>query len=801
MVRYQFERTFLGWMLLFAPVVVGCQGCREDAEPKVGSAPAAAIISKDLKSLPADDKPDQFLLKPGHWTSTSQAWQSNTEDVRCLLVVSPSVGNREGNTLESVRPAVLPKGQSKQLDCRILVPLGPPGERKSVDVRSQLAASNEATIFESINPLAKSMGPHEYFFAVLSKRPEQFTVLQVSDWVRPPKLEFSDATTIDFRVVFPTGEGLLPIPDTIFEWTSTSYLLWDDMTAEQLTLDQRQALRDWIYWGGQLVINGPASAEGLLNSDLADLLPIESPRGVGLEPNRLMEMVTSHSVATDSSTSTVNALLSGSSERIGISGEAKGDAVHVPGTSDLVVERRVGRGRVSMTRFDLSSSWMLKWNSLQSFYNNVLLRRPPRTYEKVEGDAVLVHAGDLRLQSNDPRLNTGFRLFARDGRLTDLGQPLESISNSEKQGAASSESEVTKRESQPRKMPATSWMVPGESFKPGEGIATWTDQSDTSMLIKQLLQEEAGIDIPSVNFVAKSLAIYLLILVPINYIVFWLLGRLEWAWVMVPIIGLTGAAWIARSARLDIGFARSTTEIDLLEMHAGHPRAHTSRYVAIYNSLSTNYEIKFASREAVAAPLGVFGETRNGQACQFRQAFDDTVSLTNLAIPSNQTSTIHAEQMIDVGGAFVVAAEESLWDGNWELRNQSELTIFDAVVIGRTPEGKLVYDSPGMIEPGEAAKIRVREGVAKISDALPLSVDRILSPMLNGDWLAAGQMALVGRIEQTLDGLEIVPPVSQANSQTVAIIHLTAQPLPDVATDQNLRTDIKTLSDDEDLDL
>ena len=51
----------------------------------------------------------------------------------------------------------------------------------------------------------------------------------------------------------------------------------------------------------------------------------------------------------------------------------------------------------------------------------------------------------------------------------------------------------------------------------------------------------AGISIPSRKFVVYVLSVCLVVLVPINWLVFRLMGRVEWAWVAAPIIAIVGA--------------------------------------------------------------------------------------------------------------------------------------------------------------------------------------------------------------------------------------------------------------------
>ena len=109
--------------------------------------------------------------------------------------------------------------------------------------------------------------------------------------------------------------------------------------------------------------------------------------------------------------------------------------------------------------------------------------------------------------------------------------------------------------------------------------------------------------IPKASFVLATLSVYLIVLVPINYLIFYFLGRIEWAWTAAPLIAIAGTVSIAKMAQLDIGFVPAQTDIAILEVHAGYPRAHLSRYAALYASLSTTYDIHFDDRDAVAVPF------------------------------------------------------------------------------------------------------------------------------------------------------------------------------------------------------
>src|SRR5207249_11087264 len=91
--------------------------------------------------------------------------------------------------------------------------------------------------------------------------------------------------------------------------------------------------------------------------------------------------------------------------------------------------------------------------------------------------------------------------------------------------------------------------------------------------------------------------------VPLNWLVFWMIGKIEWAWIAAPLIAVVGAAAVIRLAQLDIGFARSRTEVAVLEIQGGYERAHLTRYTALYTSLSSSYTLAFDEPNALAAPF------------------------------------------------------------------------------------------------------------------------------------------------------------------------------------------------------
>ena len=49
-----------------------------------------------------------------------------------------------------------------------------------------------------------------------------------------------------------------PLPAEWLCWTTLAYIVWDDIDPTVLNAEQQQALLDWLHWGGQIILSGPA---------------------------------------------------------------------------------------------------------------------------------------------------------------------------------------------------------------------------------------------------------------------------------------------------------------------------------------------------------------------------------------------------------------------------------------------------------------------------------------------------------------------------------------------------------------
>jgi hypothetical protein len=640
------------------------------------------------------------------------------------------------------------------------------------------------------------MRSQEYFLVVLTTRPERFAKLRKSDWAKQYydtdqfEIDPLRSTRIHYRIVIPKTDGVLPIADTMLDWTSTAVVLWDDLPGDALTPDQTTAMNDWLHFGGRLIVNGADAADQVATTSLADALPLKPTSNIELEPSAAASLISGWQVPSDRSVQKQIALVNSQVGRVIVDGIAAKDASVLPSSGNLLLYRRVGRGHIVQPRFDLTSDWFRDWDSSQSFINGAILGRPGRSFIKNDDNDAIeqTFTGALAGASKQSRsratqseavINTGFRIFSRDASLA-----------------------------------ADSYFQPD----PITGLSGWKDDSDVLKRFSDILRSESGIEIPKSSWVMKSLGIYLIVLVPLNYLIFRLVGRLEYAWLAVPVIAIGGATWVARAAQLDIGFARSQNEVALLEMQSGYQRGHLTRVLAIYNSLASSYDLRFKTIDGCAAPMDLYGNPsrRTGDrsgGLSFRTSFDEGPTLAGFSIASNQIRLMHVEQIVDAGGgidwvpngdvANQAGQSSSLGDSatasDFVLINNSALELQDAFVVSKDNDGEVRVAIVGGCAVGSRSKPRFQKRKRfAIPTDLPMQMKSLLNRMTAPDNIPPGSTRLVARIDGSIDGCDIQPIAGQQQAQTLVLVHLTHAPAAAPEIDKNLLSDFLAVTNLED---
>ena len=146
------------------------------------------------------------------------------------------------------------------------------------------------------------MPGYQYHLVGRVREPDRYRFLKVLHSVRPLWDDIvSGNTDYYYRVQLPQIKQTVPLPGDSLCWTSIAYLLWDDIDPSLLNSDQRQALLDWLHWGGQIVISGPKTLDALKNSFLDPYLPATAGDPLKIDDQTLQELNAAWTVHVDKS--------------------------------------------------------------------------------------------------------------------------------------------------------------------------------------------------------------------------------------------------------------------------------------------------------------------------------------------------------------------------------------------------------------------------------------------------------------------------------------------------------------------
>jgi len=837
--------------LLAVATVPGCSGCRKDPQTKKKEAekkkkkkkkPKPNFEAGQLRIEPFDDVSGGYGGKRGHWMTTLQQMRANNFDFRGEL--HSAALNSKGNVpldledtpfrMKMSRPVSLPKGQAKFFETAYFVPRLPKRGDQPVGFQATLRSRGGGREVLRRNMLTKMMPAHQHYLVVLARKADSYAYLKTLDSVKAPWEEDFTASSPHYRVVLPkiTANVPVPLPSQPLHWTTIAYVLWDDVDPTVLNLNQQAAMVDWLHWGGQVIISGPASLDSLRGSFLGDYLPAQPGKSVKLDQDAFDPLNQRFSITERIGNRRFRRTLDVVPDRPvdGVQLKRHPEARFVPHTGELLVERRVGRGRIVATAFSTTDRRIINWSHYDGFFNACLLRRPPREFRSWEHDmgfGVTWADPKYRNLRLDARLVSNLRYFSRDmGGLirrraaersieieTPRFDPTDPFSGAAEQDLHGSD--FSEPPSADDRVVAWHFDDPppfdnGYRASPQSGVAGWNDFSGTPTAVRRSLREAAGITVPNASFVVQVLGVYLLVLVPLNWSFFRIIGRVEWAWVAAPVIAIVGAVAVVRLAQLDIGFLRSRTEISVLELQGGHHRGHLTRYTALYTSLSTEYDMHFQDESSLAQPFvtdpgfqRLVGQTPT--TVTFRR--DNEVSLRGFPVASNSTGMVHSEQMYDTGGGIRLSGTGN---GESQIVNDSDLAINGVGVLRRVPAGSTsrievawigALDSktsvPVTFVPADGSRTLVRQWDDSPETAYRLpekqvSLRRLLDLAQDPQRLGVGDVCLIGWTDRELEGVTVRPKAAQAVFRTLVIAHLRYGSLPDPKPDKNTRREVDT---------
>jgi hypothetical protein len=721
-------------VLLAMLMLSGCGGCRSDPTAERDEElkkkleeqeePKEEIEIAPLKTVPADTEFAFPFVKPGHWLTVRHEITANFYDFQGELRTGST--DMEGTPyhvagtpyqLRLSRPAPLAKTQPKLIETTYFVPRLATYRGKAVWLNRELRSSRGGRLIKQDPYKVATMPAYQYFFVVLAREPEQYGYLKHLTAIKSPAPKVSESDTLlYYRVSLNEVDTTVALPSNPLTWTSIAFVLWDDIDPSVFTVEQQEAMQDWLQWGGQLIVSGPNSLDKLRGSFLEQWLPATPGKSVEAAAGAIDD-VNSHwaLVDTKSGEKLTLPVLPGRS-LVTVELEKHSQAEYLPGCGQLVLERRVGGGRIVVTAFSLTDQTLVAWECFDSFFNACLLRRPPREFGATDFVATGQWAGYHPFLAQDARLTTTLRYFTRDighfssgsAGLSHLPEPKEL--EFDPSLAEPSDDKLPDRVRNPEDDP-----FHFNGYAPlSYGVAAWNDRSGASDAARRSLKDAAGISIPRGRFVLQVLAAYLIILAPLNWLLFRLIGRVEWAWVAAPVIALVAAVAVVRLAQLDIGFASSITEVAVAEVQGGYPRAHITRYTALYTSLTNTYDLLFDDDNSLAQPFAKatdYVRKPHDATHLVTLRRDRELTLQDFLVPSNTTEIVHCEQMYDMGGSFDLVGDDST---GFLIKNSTDFSLQGVGVLRCSVPGRLEAAWIGDMEQGATVSVNFEQAIGGI---------------------------------------------------------------------------------------
>lgn len=763
----------MAWLLLVAVALPGCGGCRQDAK-KLSESKAREELARKRKEQLEKQKPKedyQFLhlntlphpierveraVKPGHWSQATLEAIANNFDFRGQVEMAPidldEMPFRQGAT----RAAVLPKAQRREFNVTFFMP----AELNARTTSAVLHSARGREVFRESFTFVR-MPAHQFYLVALARAPERYNYLRTLASVEAPSGGLvTPGIDNHYRVLLPQLKNRAPLSDSALTWTTVAYLIWDDVDPSIFSNEQELALVDWLHWGGQLIISGPGSLAQLQDSFLAPYLPATSVGTVELTQDDLKPIN-----VTWPAPRALSPVKPWSAENLTVAPAASVSL----GTAQrpLVATRRVGRGSITLTAFSLAQQELIEWAEFDDFFNSALLHRPPRMFVDHEESVAIRWADRARL--HNPRRVSQVRYFSRDA-----GEPR----RWHQFGTDSGDTEMSPFED-PDPDDVSAFADPNRY---GPGVAGWDDFGAVSSAARDALREASGIKIPAPSFVLSALGIYLFVLIPANWGLFSLLGRVEWAWIAAPIISLAAAVLVVRAAQLDIGFVRATNELNIVELQGASDRAHVTRFAALYTSLSTGYDVELSDPHGLAQPFpDGTGLLRGQDRAAVNLARGKHATLEDFRVSSNTIGLVHAEHMLPLGGGVIWEAGDNAGSGT--VTNRTGLTVHDARIVANYGTAWL-----GDLPPGVQREAKF----VAIDDAAPPPSSRSFAPgevnlepllALAAQDVEPGERRLIGWSDDPTPGLTIRPTSSQARHTSVIVAHLNYGPLAAPAAD------------------
>lgn len=219
-------------------------------------------------------------------------------------------------------------------------------------------------------------------------------------------------------------------------------------------------------------------------------------------------------------------------------------------------------------------------------------------------------------------------------------------------------------------------------------------------LLSQAVMRGPSLDAPGTSVIAIFLLAYLVILVPINYLVLKRMDRKEWAWGTIPALVLLFAAGTFAVGYAAKGGSVFVNRAAVMETSAGRREAGVYSEVGLFSPRRTSYDIALAGDGLVSAiPNPGTDYSGRGDALDAGTAqFVETpagVSLSNTPVNMWAMRAFDAQSTADLGGEIDASLSNKTGAATGTIANRTPYALTDCAVYD---QGRWLLLGP--LEPG-----------------------------------------------------------------------------------------------------
>lgn len=515
------------------------------------------------------------------------------------------------------------------------------------------------------------------------------------------------------------------VPDRWIGMEIADLLILGDFPHSALAPPQIEAIRGYVAGGGTLLALGGANAQRLSTSPLAELWPASVAGSASASADETAQIVRRYVTQTAKGRALTGADRLGGSPLVTARGTRKAGAQVRLGTdaNPLFALRDTGAGRVLMLMFDPSQPPFNGWSGQNELWRDVFgASVKPRTIDGL--DPEFAGNGPPGFAVNPPVYGGGGYGYNDNQNNTPMGQLLSALGKAQ--------------------------------------------QRDT----------------PPVSQIAWFLALYVFVLVPLNYAILRFIDRREMAWISIPVI-VAAFSFFAYSYALNLrGTAILTRQVDVVQSTIGSNQARADSLLWLFSPRTTSYTLNSKLASAAIADYATQQGVEQGNFSVVQPAEASSFRAQDAPVRIWVDRTFSAQSVLDLNKGLTRVGDRVqngtpfdlqgvVWVQDRQARGLGTLKSGASVAIPTL--GTTKYDGPALFGAIEAAsRLDATIGGQTQRNGIPVGALRVA---LGQDFGNQDRGSfLVGWSKKTVAPLSIGVEGAQASDLTLFVFRADAFP-------------------------